>query len=87
MKSRTESSFRNVCTLSDDSRLAQIEAEVLRYDLHMLGLNEGRRNGFGELRMSKRLTFLYSGKNNEEDDRKNGVGFLFSDFRRRIFLD
>ena len=62
MKSRTRIAFWNVRTLSDDSRLAQAEAEMLRYNLHVLGLSEVRRNGFGELRTSKGLTLLYSGQ-------------------------
>lgn len=40
MKTRTRIAFWNVRTLSDDSRLAQAEAEMLRYKLQILGLSE-----------------------------------------------
>ncbi|CAB3224963.1 unnamed protein product [Arctia plantaginis] len=65
--------------LSDDSRLAQAEAEMLRYQLQILGLSEVRMNGFGDLRTPKSLTFLYSGKESEKDTLEYGVGLLLSD--------
>ncbi|PZC75700.1 hypothetical protein B5X24_HaOG205732 [Helicoverpa armigera] len=60
---------------------------MLRYKLQILGLSEVRRNGFGELRTSRGLTFLYSGKEDEEDVRENGVGFLLSDAAKKSLLD
>ncbi|CAH2099413.1 unnamed protein product [Euphydryas editha] len=56
MKTRTRIACWNVRTLSEDSRLAQAEAEMLRYNLQILGLSEVRRNGFGELRTFRGLT-------------------------------
>nr|XP_032527792.1 craniofacial development protein 2-like [Danaus plexippus plexippus] len=87
MKIRTRIACWNVRTLSEDSRLAQAGAEMLRYKLQILGLSEVRRNGFGELRMSGGLTFLYSGKEDEEGARENGVGFLLSDTAKKSLLD
>lgn len=87
MKTRTRIACWNVRTLSDDSRLAQVEAEMLQYKLQILGLSEVRRNGFGELRTSRGLTLLYSGKEDENDTREHGVGFLLSDVARRGLLD
>nr|XP_021199035.2 LINE-1 retrotransposable element ORF2 protein [Helicoverpa armigera] len=87
MKIRTRIACWNVRTLSEDSRLAQAETEMLRYKLQILGLSEVRRNGFGELRTSRGLTFLYSGKEDEEDVRENGVGFLLSDAAKKSLLD
>ncbi|CAH2098177.1 unnamed protein product [Euphydryas editha] len=87
MKTRTRIACWNVRTLSEDSRLAQAEAEMLRYNLQILGLSEVRRNGFGELRTFRGLTLLYSGKEDEEDTRECGVGFLLSDVAKRGLLD
>lgn len=50
---------------------------MLRYKVHILGLSEVRRNGFGELRTHSGLTILYSGK---EDD-------LISDVAKKSLLD
>ncbi|XP_061382441.1 craniofacial development protein 2-like [Danaus plexippus] len=87
MKIRTRIACWNVRTLSEDSRLAQAGAEMLRYKLQILGLSEVRRNGFGEWRMSGGLTFLYSGKEDEEEVRENGVGFLLSDAAKKSLRD
>lgn len=87
MKKRTRIAFWNVRTLSDDSRLAQAEAEMLRYNLQILGLSEVRRNGFGELRTSRGLTLLYSGKETEEEVREHGVGLLLSESAKKSLLD
>lgn len=65
-------------TLYDDSRLAQAELQMAKYNLGIFGLSEVRRNGFGELRTSNGFTLLYSGKENLEDNREYGVGLLLS---------
>ncbi|KAI8427309.1 hypothetical protein MSG28_001892 [Choristoneura fumiferana] len=39
---------------------------MLIYKLQIMGLSKVRRNGFGELRTPRGLTFLYSGKQDEE---------------------
>ncbi|KAL4707292.1 hypothetical protein ACJJTC_019830 [Scirpophaga incertulas] len=87
MKTLTRFVCWNVRTLSDDSRLAQAEAEMLRYKPQVLGLSEVRRNGFGELTTPKGLTLLYFGKENEDDTLEYGVGFLLSDVAKRGLLD
>ncbi|KAJ8717892.1 hypothetical protein PYW07_005822 [Mythimna separata] len=87
MKIRTRIAFWNVRTLSDDSRLAQAEAVMLGYNLQILGLSEVRRHGFGELRTSRGLTLLYSGKENEEDVREYGVGLLLSNVAKKSLVD
>ncbi|KAJ8709293.1 hypothetical protein PYW07_009119 [Mythimna separata] len=87
MKIRTRIAFWNVRTLSDDSRLAQAEAVMLGYNLQILGLSEVRRHGFGELRTSRGLTLLYSGKENEADVREYGVGLLLSNVAKKSLVD
>ncbi|CAG4943626.1 unnamed protein product [Colias eurytheme] len=87
MKTQTRIAFWNVRTLNDDSRLAQVETEMLRYNLQILGLSEVRRNGFGEIKTDRGLTFLYSGKENEDDVHENGVGLLLSDVAKKSLLD
>lgn len=90
MKYRTRIANWNVRTLygsDSDARLAQAEAEMLTYRLQILGLSEVRWNGFGEVRTPKGLTFLYSGKEDEDDTREFGVGFLLSDEAKKSLLD
>ncbi|XP_045514082.1 craniofacial development protein 2-like [Pieris brassicae] len=60
---------------------------MIRYNLQILGLSEVRRNGFGELRTSKGLTLLYSGKEKEDDDLEYGVAFLLSNSAKKSLLD
>ncbi|CAF4745374.1 unnamed protein product [Pieris macdunnoughi] len=60
---------------------------MIRYNLQILGLSEVRGNGFGELRTSKVLTLLYSGKENEDDDLEYGVALLLSNSAKRSLLD
>ncbi|XP_061377212.1 craniofacial development protein 2-like [Danaus plexippus] len=60
---------------------------MLRPKLQILSLSKVHRNGFGELRTSEGLTFLYSGKEDEEGVRKNGVRFLLSDAAKKHLLD
>ncbi|CAG4959526.1 unnamed protein product [Colias eurytheme] len=79
--------YWNVRTIYDDSRLAQAENEMLRYNLQILGLSEVRRNGFGEMRTSQGLTLLYSGKEDVDDSREYGVGFLLTEAAKRSLLD
>ncbi|XP_073961210.1 uncharacterized protein [Choristoneura fumiferana] len=43
---------------------------MLIYKLQIMGLSKVRRNGFGELRTPRGLTFLYSGKQDEDKARK-----------------
>ncbi|KAJ8724077.1 hypothetical protein PYW07_008057 [Mythimna separata] len=87
MKTRTRIAFWNVRTLSCDSRLAQAEAVMINYNLQVLGLSEVRRNGFGEMRTSKGLTLLYSGKESEEDVHEYGVGLLLSNAAKKSLVD
>ncbi|KAJ8707860.1 hypothetical protein PYW07_011537 [Mythimna separata] len=60
---------------------------MLGYNLQILGLSEVRRHGFGELRTSRGLTLLYSGKENEEDVREYGVGLLLSNVAKKSLVD
>lgn len=54
-------------TLFQASKLAQLASEMRRYRIAVLGVSEVRWNTFGEITTSTEETFLYSGKENEED--------------------
>ncbi|CAB3249663.1 unnamed protein product [Arctia plantaginis] len=56
------------------------------YNLQILGLSTVPRNGFSELRISKGLTFLYSGKENNDDRVEYGVDLLVSDDGKLLLL-
>lgn len=87
MKKRTKIGFWNVRTLRDDSRLAQAEDNLLRYNLLFLGLTEVRRNGFGEVQAPQGCTLLFSGKEDENDTSEYGVGFLLSKEAKKSLID
>ncbi|CAG4945247.1 unnamed protein product [Colias eurytheme] len=60
---------------------------MIRYNLQILGISEVRRNGFGEFRTPNGLTFLYSGKEDEDDVREYGVGLLLSETTKKSLID
>lgn len=67
------------------SRLAQVEREMLRYKIEVLGLSEVRWRGCGEMTTANGGTFIYSGLNNNSGT--SGVGFLMSKEVKRSLLD
>ncbi|CAH2103159.1 unnamed protein product [Euphydryas editha] len=55
---------------------------MLRFKLHILGLSEGRRNGFGEQRRPKGLTLLYFGKRGADVDSDHLL--MFAEVRLKV---
>jgi hypothetical protein len=63
---RTRIGSWNVRTLFQEGKLAQLNTEMDRYELDILGVSEVRWNGSGRMKTYGKM-FLYSGMLNEED--------------------
>jgi hypothetical protein len=68
--------FWNVKTLYQAGKFHQLTAKLKNYKLDTLGLSEVRWNQFGELKTPSTMTFLYSGRLQEEAERRGGVGVI-----------
>lgn len=68
----------NVRSLYETGKAAQAAREMDRYNLEILGLSEVRWTSSGAVTLSSGHTLLYSGPPNEDDNHRNGVGFLLS---------
>ena len=64
-KTKTRIGFWNVRTMYETGKLAQVTAEMRRYNLHVLGVSESRWIGTGRLKTVSGDTVLYSGRDNE----------------------
>lgn len=84
IKTRTRIAQWNIRTLMERTRLAQVEKEMKRYKIEILGLSEVRWNGCGEMKTTDGSTFLHSGLENGSN---YGVGFLMSNEVRKSLLD
>ena len=77
-KAWTRLAPRNVCPLYQTGKCAQVEREMERHNIELLGFSEVRWNTFGRLILNVGQTLPYSGKENEEDPHEAGVGFMLS---------
>ena len=69
-KTKTKTGFWNVRTMYETGKLAQLTAELRRYNLHILRISESRWTGSGRYRTRTGETVLYSGL----DDNKHHEG-------------
>lgn len=76
-KTRTRIGCWNVKTMSEASKLAQVEREMIRYNI-VLGLSEIRWVNHGEFRTANGNILIFSGRSGENRQRSEGVGFLLS---------
>ena len=70
-KTRTRIGFWNVRTMYETGKLAQVTAEMRRYNLHILGVSESRWTRSGRYRTNTGETVLYSGR--DDDQHHEGV--------------
>ncbi|RUS75817.1 hypothetical protein EGW08_016409 [Elysia chlorotica] len=73
-KTKTRIGFWNVRTMYETGKLAQVTAEMRRYNLHVLGVSESRWTGTGRLKTSTGETVLYSGR--DDDLHREGVAVI-----------
>ena len=64
-KIKTRIGFWNLRTMYETGKLAQVTAEMRRYNLHVLGVSESRWIGTGRLKTVSGETVLYSGRDYE----------------------
>jgi hypothetical protein len=81
---RTRIGSWNVQTLFQKGKLAQLNREMDRYKLDILGVSEVRWNGSGHIMTTDGKMFLYSGMLNEEDLHVRGVGILFNRHKKYL---
>ena len=65
-KTKTRIGFWNVRTMYETGKLAQVTAEMRRYNLHFLGISKSRWTRSGRYRTNIGKTVLYSGKDNNQ---------------------
>lgn len=83
-KQRTRIAQWNVRTLTDDTRIAQLEQQMNKYNIQIFGLSEVRRRNHGEQTTSDGNTLIYSGK---PDKSESGVAIMMSKAVRKSLIE
>ena len=65
-KPKTRIGFWNVRALHETGKLAQVTAEMRRYNRHILGISKSRWTGSGRYRANTGETVLYSGRDHDQ---------------------
>ena len=65
-KIKTRIGFWNVRTMYETGKLAQVSAEMRRYNLHILGISESRWTGSGRYKTNTGETVLFSGRDHNQ---------------------
>ena len=84
MKHGTRIGFWNVQTMWETGKLAQIEADMSKYKLSILGISEARWNSFGEFKTTNGNTLLYSGREEEHDVHRGVASLLDKEVRKSL---
>ena len=84
-KRKTKLGFWNVRTMYETGKLAQVTAEMQRYNLHILGVSESRWTGSGRMKTSTGETVLYSGR--EDDQHHEGVAIILKKGTERSLVE
>jgi hypothetical protein len=77
-KKVTKIGIWNVRTLYESGKIQQLETEMNNYKLVILGVSEVCWNQFGEIDTVGGKTFILSGRVDENDEHKEGVGILMT---------
>jgi len=64
--------------MHEQGKLAQVEAEMARINLKILGLSETRWTDFGEIKTTMGITLIFSGRIGPNNAHTAGVGFLIN---------
>ena len=73
-KTKTRIGFWNVRTMHETGKLAQVTAEMRRYNLHILGISESRWIGSDRYKTSTGEMVLYSGR--DDNQHHEGVAVI-----------
>jgi exonuclease III len=77
----------NVRTLHETGRLRQAVACMKNYGLNSLGMSEVRWSEFGEMITQEGATFMYSGRPQDENPSREGVGILMDKEAKRSLIE
>ena len=84
-KTKTRIGFWNVRTMCETGELAQVKAEMRRYNLHILGISESRWTGSGRYRTNTGVTVLYSGR--DDDQHHEGVAVILKKVIEKCLME
>jgi len=84
-KNKTKIGFWNVRTMFETGKLAQVTAEMRRYNLHILGISESRWTGSGKYRASTGETVLYSGR--DDGQHHEGVAIIMKKGMEKFLME
>ena len=73
----------NVRTMNGITKLAQLEKEMTKYNVKILGLSEIRWTGSGEITTPKNNTIIYSGPTDNSGERGVGI-FIAKQFKNSL---
>lgn len=77
---------RNVRTLSDTGKSAQVAREMDKYGVQVLGLSEVGWIASGKVTPASGHELLYSGQPSEDDNHRNGVGIMLTKKANRSLM-
>jgi hypothetical protein len=77
----------NVRTLRETGKLRQAEACMRNYGLNILGMSEVRWREFGEMTTHDGATFIYSGRPQDDNTSREGVGILMDKEAKRSLIE
>ena len=83
-RTRTRIGNWNIRTLTETSRLAQVEKEMKRYHIEILGLSEVRWKNSGEINTSNGNYMIFSGR---DDTHEQGVGILTTNKAKKALME
>ena len=81
---RTRIGNWNIRTLTETSRLAQLEQEMKRYKIEILGLSEVRWKNSSEMTTNNGNYMIYSGR---DDTHEQGVGILTTPKAKQALME
>ena len=85
-RTTTTSGTWNVRTIYDTGKTAQVAAEMRNYRLSILGISESRWNGSGQRRLITGELLLFSGHEQENAPRTQGVALMLSRTAQRALI-
>ncbi|XP_056017289.1 craniofacial development protein 2-like [Ostrea edulis] len=75
----------NVRTMYETGKAAQIEREMNRYNIQILGVSESRWTGNGIITTNSRNTIIYSGR--EDNNHREGVAIIMTPTAKKSMIE
>ena len=87
MKRKMKIGIWNVRTLRETGKLMQAVACMRNYGFNILGMGEVRWREFGEMTTHEGATFIYSGRPQDDNTSREGVGILMDKEAKRSLIE